>query len=447
MVIAQSKIGELAETVYRARTRESSQLFEAAKAVLPGGDTRSVLYFPPYPTFVEHGSGCRVWDVDSNEYVDFLNNYTSLIHGHAHPVIVEAVCNQVKRGTTFASPTESQIQLAKRLQSRMPSLEQVRFCNSGSEATLMAIRAAKAFTRRNKVLKLDGGYHGLHDAAIVNTAITARTSGGTSPDAQQGVFRGIVTDVVSIPANNLEYADNVFEAYRNDLAAVIVEPVMGAAGMIPLEPAFLNQLVEASRSTRTVLIFDEVITMRLACGGAQQTYGVRPDLTTMGKLIGGGLPVGAFGGRAEIMSLFDPAAARLHHSGTFNGNPTTVAAGIAALDLLTEEAIAHVNQLGDRLRSRLREVIERYAIDAQLTGIGSLIGIHFTRGPIRNYQDALEARISLLSVLHLLLLNRGIMTAPRGLFCTSTVMSESEIEQFVDAFEDSITAIKHETQA
>jgi glutamate-1-semialdehyde 2,1-aminomutase len=167
----------------------------------------------------------------------------------------------------------------------------------------------------------------------------------------------------------------------------------------------------------------------------------------MGKLIGGGLPVGAFGGRAEIMSLFDPAAARLHHSGTFNGNPTTVAAGIAALDLLTEEAIAHVNQLGDRLRSRLREVIEKYAIDAQLTGIGSLIGIHFTRGPIRNYQDALEARISLLSVLHLLLLNRGIMTAPRGLFCTSTVMSKSEIEQFVDAFEDSITAIKHETQA
>jgi glutamate-1-semialdehyde 2,1-aminomutase len=446
MVLAQSNLGELAETAYRARTPKSSQLFEAAKKVLPGGDTRSVLYFPPYPTFVDRGSGCRVWDADSNEYIDFLNNYSSLIHGHALPAIVEALCNQVKRGTAFASPTESQIQLAKRLQSRMPSLEQVRFCNSGSEATLMAIRAAKAFTGRNKVLKLEGGYHGHHDAAVVNTAI-AGNSRGTSPDEQQGVFRGIVTDVVSIPANDLESATKAFETYEDDLAAVIVEPVMGAAGVIPLEPAFLNQLAEASRSTRTVLIFDEVITMRLAYGGAQQIYGLRPDLTTLGKLIGGGLPVGAFGGRAEIMALFDPASARLHHSGTFNANPATLAAGIAALDSLTEEAIAHINRLGESLRSGLRKVIEKYRIDAQLTGIGSLIGIHFTRGPIRNYQDALEAPRSLLSVLHLLLLNRGIMTAPRGLFCTSTVMSESEIKQSVDAFEDSIIAIKQETQA
>lgn len=444
MVMAQFNIGELAETAYRARTPKSSQLFETAKTVLPGGDTRSVLYFPPYPTFVERGSGCLVWDVDNNEYIDFLNNYTSLIHGHAHPVIVEAVCNQVKGGTAFASPTESQIQLAKQLTSRMPSLEQVRFCNSGSEATLMAIRAAKAFTGRNKVLKLEGGYHGLHDAAIVQTASTSK---GTFPDDQQGIFRGVVTDVVSIPANDLECADQVFEAHRDDLAAVIVEPVMGAAGVIPLEPAFLKYVAEASRSSRGVLIFDEVITMRLAYGGAQQIYGLRPDLTTMGKLIGGGLPIGAFGGRADIMSLFDPASARLHHSGTFNGNPAALAAGIAALDLLTEEAIAHINQLGERLRSRLREVIETAGVDAQLTGMGSLIGIHFTRGPIRNYRDALEAPRGLLSVLHLLLLNRGIMTAPRGLFCTSTVMSESEIEQFLAAFDDSITAIKQETQA
>jgi glutamate-1-semialdehyde 2,1-aminomutase len=441
MVIGQSKIGELAETAYRVRTPRSSQLFQAAKTVLPGGDTRSVLYFPPYPTFVERGSGCRVWDVDSNEYIDFLNNYTSSIHGHAHPVIVEAVCNQVKRGTAFASPTESQIQLAKRLQSRMPSLEQIRFCNSGSEATLMAIRAAKAFTGRNKILKLDGGYHGHHDAAIVSTA---RTSKGTSPDEQQGVFRGIVADVVSIPANDLESATKVFEAYQDDLAAVIVEPIMGAAGMVPLEPGFLNYVAEASRSTRSLLIFDEVITMRLAYGGAQQIYGLRPDLTTMGKVIGGGLPVGAFGGRAEIMSLFDPAVGRLHHSGTFNGNPVTIAAGIAALDLLTDEAIAHTNQIGESLRSRLRKAMEIAGIDAQLTGIGSLIGIHFTKSPIRNYRDVVQASKDVLSVLHLSLLNRGIMIAPRGMFCTSTVMGDLEIEEFVGAFEDSISAITRE---
>jgi len=444
MAIAQSKIAELAETAYRARTPRSSQLFEAAKTVLPGGDTRSVLCFPPYPTFVKCGSGCRVWDVDSNQYTDFLNNYTSLIHGHAHPVIAEAVCNQVRRGTAFASPTESQIQLAKMLQSRMRSLERVRFCNSGSEATLMAIRAAKAFTGRNKVLKLEGGYHGHHDAAVVSAV---QTSKETSPGEQPGVFRGIADDVVSIPANDLESATKAFERYQDDLAAVIVEPVMGAAGMIPLEPAFLKYAAEASRSTRSVLIFDEVITMRLAYGGAQQIYGLRPDLTTMGKLIGGGLPVGAFGGRAEIMSLFNPAVAKLHHSGTFNGNPATIAAGIAALDLLTESAIARTNQLGECLGSRLRAAIETAGIDVQLTGMGSLIGIHFTRSPIKDHSDVLRASRDTLSVLHLLLLNRGIMTAPRGMFCTSTVMSEQEIDAFVGAFEDSINAIKQERQA
>jgi glutamate-1-semialdehyde 2,1-aminomutase len=441
MALAESKIGELAESAYRARTPISRQLFQAAKAVLPGGDTRSVLYFPPYPTFVDRGYGCRVWDVDNNEYLDFLNNYTSLIHGHAHPGIVEAIANQVKRGTAFACPTASQVQLAKRLQSRMPSVEQVRFCNSGTEATLMAIRAAKAFTGRNKVLKLEGGYHGLHDAAVVNTATS---SGGNSPSAFEGVFRGIATDVISIPANDFDSAAQAFEIYKDDLAAVIVEPVMGSAGMIPLDPAFLKQLAEASRSTRTVLILDEVITMRLAYGGAQQIYGLRPDLTTMGKLIGGGLPIGAFGGRAEIMSLFDPAVGRLHHSGTFNGNPVTIAAGIAALDLLTDQAIAHTNQIGERLRSRLRKAMETAGMDAQLTGIGSLIGIHFTRSPIRNYRDVVAPSKDIVSVLHLSLLNRGIMIAPRGMFCTSTVMGDQEIEEFVVAFEDSIWGIKRE---
>jgi len=323
----------------------------------------------------------------------------------------------------------------------MPSVEQVRFCNSGTEATLMAIRAAKAFTGRNKVLKLEGGYHGLHDAAVVSSATS---SGRNSPAVQEGVFRGIAADVISIPANDFDRAAKAVEAHQDDLAAVIVEPVMGAAGMIPLDGPFLRYLAEACRSTRAVLIFDEVITMRLAHGGAQQIYNVRPDLTTIGKLIGGGLPIGAFGGRAEIMSLFDPAGKRLHHSGTFNGNPVTIAAGIAALDLLTEEAIAHTNLLGEFLRSRLKNAMETAGMDAQLTGVGSLIAIHFTDKPIRNCQDVIEAPKESLSVLHLSLLNRGIMIAPRGMFCTSTVMGDREIQQFVSAFQDSICAIRRE---
>jgi len=433
MPIAQSNLREMVEATYRSRTANSHELFARAGALMPGGDTRSALYFAPYPTFVERGSGCRLRDVDGNDYLDFLNNYTSLVHGHAHPVIIKAIVDQIERGSAFASPTEGQIRLAELLKFRIPSLERVRFCNSGTEATLMAIRAAKAFTGRNKILKLDGGYHGMHDAAVIGTPTTSNTQ---IPAHDLGLFRGIAGDVVSTPANDIPNAAALFEQYGDDLAAVIVEPVMGGAGIIALEPEFLNLLRENTRSHGTLLIFDEVITFRLAYGGGQELYALQPDLTCLGKTIGGGLPVGAFGGRTDVMSQFDPAQGRLPHSGTFNGNAATMAAGIAALELLTKEAIDHINRLGERLRVGLQDTMRASGIEAQITGTGSLIGVHFTKEPIRSYRDALRAPRQILSLLHLSLMNRGMFIAPRGFLCTSTVMSEFEVDTLLSAFGD-----------
>jgi len=441
MATTQSDVRGAVEATYRDRTPKSRELFALAGTVMPGGDTRSALYFSPYPTFVERGFGCHLRDVDGNEYLDFLSNYTSLVHGHAHPVITKAIADQIERGTAFASPTENQIRLAELLKSRMPSLERVRFCNSGTEATLMAIRAAKAFTGRNKVIKLDGGYHGTHDAALIGTPTTSNTKGALQ---DWGLFRAIVADVLSTPANDINAAAKLFEQYRDDLAAVIVEPVMGGAGIIALEAGFLNFLRESTRSSGALLILDEVITFRLSYGGGQQLYGLLPDLTSLGKIIGGGLPVGAFGGRSEIMSQFDPADGILPHSGTFNGNAATMAAGIAAVELLTKEAIDRINQLGDRLRAGLRDAMLANGIEAQITGIGSLLGIHFIKEPIRNYRDALRAPRNIVSALHLSLMNRGMFVAPRGFLCTSTAMSETEVDDLVSAFGDTLATLSPE---
>jgi len=439
--VALRQTAEIIEETYRARTAKSATLYEAASTVMPGGNTRSALHYAPYPTFLQEGHGCRVKDVDQNEYIDFLSNYTSLIHGHAHPAIVRALHEQALRGTAFASPTYTQTRLAQLLIARIPSLERLRFCNSGTEATLMAIRAAKAFTRRNKILKLDGGYHGTHDAALVACS--------EDPDAAEpnlGLFRGVVADVLSMPANDVRSAAQLFDLHGRDLAAVIVEPVMGAGGMLPLDAEFIHFLSGAARSCGALFILDEVITFRLATGGAQEIYSVRPDLTTLGKVIGGGVPVGAFGGRADVMALFEPGNGRLAHSGTFNGNEATMAAGIVAVELLTEDAIRRINQVGDRLREGLHEVFGRTGVAAQVTGIGSLVGLHFTSKPPRNYRDTLQSSRKVLPLLHLSLMNRGMFLAPRGFVCISTPMAETEIDMFLGALEQSLLDLKPEFQ-
>jgi len=438
------------ESEYRRRTPASKKLYESALAVLPGGDTRTVTYFPPYPVFIEKGKGCHITDVDGNEYMDFVNNYTSLIHGHAHPEVVSATAAQLTRGSCFAAPIELQVELAQLLSSRIPSLQQVRFCNSGTEATLAAIRAAKAFTGRNKILKMEGGYHGSHDCVEISVdppLLEAGPRQSPIPRAEcAGLFRGVLADVLVAPFNDAEAARRIISQHSEDLAAIIVEPLLGAGGTLPAESQFLQILRTTSQECGALLIFDEIISFRLSYGGAQEIYSIQPDLTTLGKIVGGGLPVGALGGRADIMALFDPRCSRLSHSGTYNGNALTMTAGIATLRCWTREEIARLNRLGELLRQELKKSFLNLGIPAQVTGVGSLAAWHFTNSEIVNYRDVAAASRSLHHPLHLSLMNRGMFTTPRGSVCLSTPMQKRDVEEIVAAFQESLRELQCATQ-
>ncbi|MBI4540513.1 MAG: aspartate aminotransferase family protein [Gemmatimonadetes bacterium] len=435
-----------AEEEYRRRTPSSRALHERALRYLPGGDTRAVTHFAPYPVYMDRGNGCRLTDVDGNVYLDLVGNYTSLVHGHAHPRIVEAVSAQLARGTAYGSAIESQIRLARALCERVPSLERVRFCNSGTEATLQAIRAAKAFSGRNRILKMEGGYHGTHDAVDVSAAPAPAAGPADAPrpvPSSEGLFRGVLADVLVAPFNNLDATARIIEEHGDDRAAGIVEPVLGGGGFVPARREYLTMLRELTRACGALLIFDEVLTFRLAHGGAQALYGVTPDLTTLGKLIGGGLPVGAFGGRADIMSLYDPASRRLQHSGTFNGNAATMVAGLVALELLTDVEIERINALGERLRAGFRKALEDAGLPGQVTGAGSLANFYLGDGPpVVDYRSARALRQSpLLPVVHLGLLKRGVFVASRGLMCVCTAMGEAEVDEAVTAFSDVVAEL------
>jgi glutamate-1-semialdehyde 2,1-aminomutase len=431
------------EATYRARTNGSRELYERALSNLPGGDTRTGTFFVPYPTFMARGAGCRLWDVDGNEYIDCLSNFTSLVHGHAHPEVTRAITEQAARGTVHGAPVESQIALASAIRERLPSVETLRFTNSGTEAAMMAIRAARAFTGRPKILKMEGAYHGSYDAARVS--VHPRLSEHVAPSwplgepDEVGLSPGAVAEVLIAPFNDLETTAAIVRRHRHELAAVIVEPMMGAAGMIPAERAFLAGLRDVTRETGVLLILDEVITLRLAWGGAQSIFSLTPDLTLLGKIIGGGLPIGAFGGRADIMAFYDPRRRDvITHSGTFNGNAVTMAAGLATLALLTPAAIERINLLGERLRSSLGAVLAAARIPATVTGLGSLSHVHMSDEPVVDYRSAARAADSAAVLLHLALMNHGVFAASRGMFITSTAMQDADVDQVVASYAEAL---------
>jgi glutamate-1-semialdehyde 2,1-aminomutase len=413
---------------YTSMTPRSRAFFDQAERSLAGGTTRTTVYFEPYPPAMVSGQRCWIEDLDGNRRIDFLANYTSLILGHAHPTVVAAVTQQAQRGSAFAAPTTNELRLAELICSRVPSVERLRFANSGTEATLFALRLARAFTRRDKVLIFEGGYHGTHDYAA------ATTSAGI-PDAVRGT-------VVSALYNDLDSVARVVGEVGDDLAAIIVEPILGSGGLIPARPEFLHGLREVTAANGSLLIFDEVISLRVAPGGAQAVYGVTPDLTTMGKIIGGGYPVAAFGGRADVMALLDPRGdgPAIPHGGTFNGNPVGTAAGIATLETLTPAEYERMNSLGDLLRGRLTALFERLGLAVQVSGMGSLFNLHFTADDIFDYRSSRAGANADSRAAMLALLNEGIYLAPRGLGAISTPMAEAEVDALVQAVERVLTA-------
>jgi glutamate-1-semialdehyde 2,1-aminomutase len=398
---------------YRHRTAASGGQFEEFRRYLPGGDSRSTLFYPPYPAVLVQGDGCRVVDLDGNRLLDFTGNHSVLVHGYGAPRVMEAIRRQVELGTCFPGPTDVQLHFARHLVERIGSIERVRFTNSGTEAVMMAVRAARRFTGRRKIAKLEGGYH------------------GTSED----VMGSEHPDLVMLPADDADAAIALLERRAAEIAALLVEPVQGSAGMLALDAAYLRALREATRRLGIVLVFDEVVSLRVAYGGGEEHFGIRPDLCCLGKMIGGGLPLGAFGGRGEIMALFDPSHGPpvIPHPGSYNANPVSLAAGLATLELLTPDAVARLNAMGDRVRRGLSGAFAEAGLPASITGLGSLFGIHLTKGPVRTIRDAARADAALRHRIFLGLYVEGILIDPRGVGTLSTAIGETEIEQFLAA--------------
>lgn len=420
---------------YEARTPASRALYARAARVMPGGDTRTGTFHLPYPLFISRGRGARLWDADGHEYLDLLNNFTSLVHGHAHPAVLAAVARQEGQSTAHGTANALQVELAEVLCARVPSVERLRFCNSGTEATLGALRAAKAFTGKSRVMKMAGGYHGSHDQVAV----------GTSPPFDGpvpiGLSPGAVSEVILGRFNDLDYTADLVRRHRHELAAVIVEPMLGS-GAIIADVAFLQGLRAVTAECGVLLILDEIITFRLAVGGLQQVFGVAPDLTTLGKIIGGGLPVGAFGGRADVMATYDPTRrGTISHSGTFNGNAITMAAGLATLARYDHTAVAGLNTAGDAFRARLNGLAQAAGVEAVVVGYGSLMQLHFRAAAPRTPEASADGNRRLVTLMHLALLTRGVFIATRGLIVLSTPMTAADLDLAADRFADALAAV------
>ena len=410
---------------YLARTPRSRALFERATDSLPGGSTRTTVYSAPYPPYAASGSGLAVRDVDGNVYRDFLGNYTSLILGHAHPAVVAAVEAQVRRGSAFAAPTETEVELAEELRRRVPSIEHLRFTSSGTEATMFAIRAARAFTGRPLIAKFDHSYHGTHDLVMAGTPGV--------PDAIGGL-------IVELPWGDLDGIEAGLRGREGELAAIIVEPVQGAGGVRAPDQGFLDGLREVVDRLGALLIFDEIISFRVAPGGGQEVYGVRPDLTTLGKIIAGGYPLAAFGGRADVMAIFDARReSAVSHGGTFNGNPVAAAAGMATLRELDAGAYARLDALGARLAGRLSARIAADGLNARVARVGSLFQVF---GGPSSAGAAFATGAGQPSELYLRLLLDGFLIAPRGMGAIPTVATDQDVDDLVDAIGRALVALQ-----
>lgn len=425
---------------YPASSEASKYLYERACHVLPGGNTRTSIYSRPFPLYAARGKGSKIWDADGNMRIDCNNNFTSLIHGHANPHILDAVKKQLEMGTCFGMPTESEIELAEILVDRLPAVEQVRFTNSGTEAVMMAIKAARAYTGFPKIAKVEGSYHGSYDFAEISLNPTPEDWGKTYPKSvaySKGTPRGVLDDVLILPFNDIETSKHILEQNAGQIAAVLVDPMPSHVGLIPARQEFIDFLASKARDIGALLIFDEVISLRLGYNGAQGLWNARPDLTTMAKIIGGGFPVGAVGGRKEVMSVFDPSKPNpaVPHAGTFSANPITMRAGVESMKLLNEYSFSLLNAMGEKVREAINRIFRENGIQGYTTGIGSLLNVHFGNGIISDYRSIYPSSNTreLHEKFRLGLLDHGVFSTGGGLLVMSTAMTDTDIENIIGA--------------
>ncbi len=393
------------------KTEKSKGLFEKARKILPGGGTRNVANFYPYSIYATHGNGFNLYDVDGNEYIDCNNNMCSLLHGHAFPPIINALQDQLSKGTAYATSTELQLNFAEILVKRVSSLDEIRFCASGSEATMFPLRLARVASRQKKIIKLDGAYHGSTDYVQTNVCADYTSENPPKLNPELGFSLGLEDHVLITPSNDIEYLKTIITTHKSDIAAFIIEPVINRVGL-PVTKQYIQAVREITQEYGIYLILDEVITFRHSLGGFQEILGIEPDLTSYGKCIGGGLPIGAFGGKGELMEWFniqkDP---HLSHSGSYNGNVLSMCAGIASLENYTKKEIEHLDKLGHQLEDGLNKVINELNFPAHVTRIGSLVYLHIFQGSYTNARDyglQLLPNYPVLRYMHLEFMNQGL---------------------------------------
>lgn len=428
----------------------SRSLYERAVRVMPGGASRNSAIRQPHPLYADRADGCRITDVDGAERIDFANNMASLIHGHAHPAVVSAVADQLRKGTASTLTTEIEVRFAEHLCSRNPNFEKVRFVNSGTEAVMGALKAARAFTGRPKIAKSEGAYHGLYDYAEISQTARPSNWGDLDSPASVPVAHGtpqpVLDDVVVIPYNDPERAVAILDRHADQIACVLLDVMPHWAGLCPATAQHASAVQHWAAGNGALLVADEVITFRNTYGGAQQQYGLTPDITAMGKIIGGGFPVGAIAGRADIMDLMNPLGDRylLPYSGTFSANPITMTAGLTAMELYDRAQIDRINRLAETAVNAINETIETRGVPASVTGAGSMFRIHMKPDPPANHRETHPepAAAERLKQFYNRMLDCGILLIYSGAGAISTPMGEPEIDQLVAAADKSFAALR-----
>jgi len=418
-------------------------LNERARQFLPGGNTRHSVFYSPYPNYALSGNGCYITDVDGSTRIDCVNNMSSLIHGHANREVHAALQQQMQRLLCAGAPTETEIDLAELIASRVPGIDQIRFANSGSEAIMFACRAARAYTGRSKIAKIEGSYHGSYDAVQFGLnpepGVWGPAEAPATVAATHGITQGVQQDTITLPLNDITATRAILEHYAGQLAGVLIDPLISRMGFIPASYDYLEMIRQFTSETGSLLIFDEVFSFRIAYNGAQAAVGIYPDLTVLGKVIGGGMPIGAIGGRREFMEVFshDNGMPSVEHSGTYFANPMSMAAGKAALEQLTPAAHDRLNGLGKMLRHKLREALQVTKVDGYVAGAGSLLAIILAKKAPMNYREMYACMSGGAKekgmMLHRYLINAGIQIIPPGGIVLSTAMNEDSINEITES--------------
>jgi len=437
----------------KGQKHTSEEIYKQACNVLPGGVSRNTIFRKPHPYYVSKASGCYVNDIDGIQRIDFANNMASLIHGHANPQIVNAVTEQLHKGTAYTMATEVEVAFAQLLCDRVPGFDKIRFVNSGTEAVMTMIKASRAYTGKPKIAKAEGAYHGTYDfAEISQTANPSNWGDIDKPNSvplANGTPQGVLNDVIIFPFNDIERTISILDQHAEDIACVLIDPVPHRVGLIKANTDFIEALHKWTRKNGALLVFDEVITLRINYSGAQENYSVKPDLTALGKMIGGGFPVGALAGRSDVMKVLDPSERKLlfPHSGTFSANPITMTAGRVAMELFDEDAVLKLNALTQKAIDQIREAIKIADVPISITGAGSMFRIHLTATPPTTYREAFQTKENttlIKKLLNYFFINEKIMMINTCTCMFSTALTQKEVDILAEAMLNGFKYIKPE---